>query len=37
MDSYLGRILELGLEDGGEVLLTAKETKEMISQKINEV
>lgn len=34
MDSYLSKILELGLEDGSEVQLSAKETKDMISQKI---
>ena len=37
MDSYLSKILELGLEDGGEVQLSAKETKDMISQKISGV
>lgn len=37
MDSYLGKMLELGLEDGGEVLLSSKEAKEMITQKISQV
>ena len=30
MDCYLGKILELGIEDGDEVNLTDKQTKEMI-------
>lgn len=31
MDSYLSKILELGIEDGVEVKLSEKETKDIIS------
>jgi hypothetical protein len=31
MDCYLSKILELGLQDGDEVLLSDKQTKEMIT------
>jgi hypothetical protein len=31
MDGYLGKILELGIEEGDEVNLSEKQTKEIIS------
>jgi len=34
MDSYLSKILELGLQDGDEVMLSEKQTKDIISQKM---
>ena len=34
MDHYLGKILELGIEEGDEVNLSEKQTKEIISQKL---
>lgn len=34
MDCYLGKILELGIEEGDEVNLSEKQTKEIISQKL---
>ena len=34
MDSYLSKILELGLDDDAEVNLSEKKTKEIISKKI---
>lgn len=34
MESYLAKILELGLQEGDELNLSEKQTKEMISQKL---
>ena len=34
MESYLAKILELGLEEGDELNLSEKQTKDMISQKL---
>ena len=34
MDCYLAKILELGIDEGDEVKLTEKQTKDMISQKL---
>lgn len=34
MDGYLSKILELGIDEGDEVKLTEKQTKEIISQKL---
>lgn len=34
MDSYLSKILELGIEEGDEVKLSEKQTKDIISQKM---
>lgn len=34
MDNYLSKILELGLEDGDEVNLSEKQTKEILQQKL---
>ena len=34
MDGYLGKILELGIDEGDEVNLSEKQTKEIISQKL---
>ncbi len=36
MDRYLAKILELGLEEGESVNLNAKQTKEMINQKLQD-
>ena len=34
MDSYLSKILELGIDEGDEVNLSEKQTKDIINQKI---
>lgn len=36
MDCYLSKILELGLDEGDEVNLSEKQTKEIINQKIQQ-
>ena len=34
MNNYLSKILELGLEDGDEMNLSEKQTKEILQQKL---